>query len=235
MNSNPAGEPIFTGPTDQFTAAAVQATQIPAEQAGGYTGPRRRTDEATDPSADRPGDDVPVLAPVLAPGDVDSTVDVVLHAERLLISRARYATERVRFSKRIVTTTRTFEVPVRIEQLVISHEPFPPATSVDTLSATSAATPAATSTNTVVSDLTLAAPVHLPGDGESESDLIIVLHEEVPEFTLRVASVERVTIGVRTVVAEQTITATLGSETISVDQQVDQMHVEQTVVGPATH
>lgn len=91
MNSNPAGEPTITAPTDQFTVAAAQ------------------------------GDDFPALVP----GDVDSTVDVVLHAERLLISRARYATERVRFSKRIVTTTRTIEIPVRIEQLVISHEPFP--------------------------------------------------------------------------------------------------------------
>lgn len=166
------------------------------------------------------GDDLPALVP----GDVDSTVDVVLHAERLLISRARYATERVRFSKRIVTTTRTIEIPVRIEQLVISHEPFPPATSADTL--------AATSTNTTVSDLTAAVPAHFPGDGEGESDLIIVLHEEVPEFTLRVAPVERVTIGVRTVVAEQIITATLGSETISVDQQqVDQQQVGHEQVG----
>lgn len=194
MNSNPAGEPTITAPTDQFTVAAAQ------------------------------GDDLPALVP----GDVDSTVDVVLHAERLLISRARYATERVRFSKRIVTTTRTIEIPVRIEQLVISHEPFPPATSADTLAATSAAT----STNTTVSDLTAAVPAHFPGDGEGESDLIIVLHEEVPEFTLRVAPVERVTIGVRTVVAEQIITATLGSETISVDQQqVDQQQVGHEQVG----
>ncbi|RYZ75113.1 MAG: DUF2382 domain-containing protein [Proteobacteria bacterium] len=59
-----------------------------------------------------------------------------------------------------------------------------------------------------------------------------MLHEEVPEFTLRVAPVERVTIGVRTVVAEQIITATLGSETISVDQQqVDQQQVDHEQVG----
>lgn len=117
----------------------------------------------------------------------DVAADVVVHAERLLVSRERVAVERVRFTKRIVTTTRTIEVPVRIEQLVVSHEP-------------------------VLEDQAPGNPSN--GNGADPGELVIVLHEEVPEVTVRVQPVERVTIAVRTVTREETITAELRRETV---------------------
>jgi len=118
-----------------------------------------------------------------------SGADVVLHAERLSVSSDRFAVERVRFSKRVVTTTRTVEIPVRIEQLVVHHEPFPERTPVDARVA------------------------------PDPADLVIVLHEEVPEVTLRVQPVERVTVQVRSVTGEETVTAELRSEIADVDRR----------------
>jgi len=57
--------------------------------------------------------------------------DLALHEERLVVSTERVAVERVRISKRIVNTTRTIEVPVRLEQLVISRQEVDPAVRVD--------------------------------------------------------------------------------------------------------
>lgn len=114
----------------------------------------------------------------LAPG----AADVVLNREQLRISTQRVDVERVRFSKRIVTTTRTLEVPVRVEQLVITHEPL---------------------------------PGHrrgTPRDVAGDRDLVITLHEEVPEVTLRVVAVERVRVGKRDVTGEQTLTVELAAE-----------------------
>ncbi|MGI4895325.1 MAG: YsnF/AvaK domain-containing protein [Janthinobacterium lividum] len=119
----------------------------------------------------------------------DPGVEVVLHAEQLRVARERVGVERVRFAKRIVTTTRTIEVPVRVEQLVVSHEAL---------------------TDGTVSG----SPAHLA------NDVVIVLHEEIPEVTLRVVPVERVLVQVRSVVGEQSITADLRSETA--DLEVDE-------------
>lgn len=113
--------------------------------------------------------------------------EVVLHEERLLLATERVATERVRITKRIVSTTRTIEVPVRIEQLVISHEPLDPRDSST-----------------------------LPAEDRSAEDVVIVLHEEVPVVSLRVVATERVVIGKRDVAGEQTLTVDLASETAEV-------------------
>lgn len=139
--------------------------------------------------------------------ETGSTADVVVHAERLLLSRERVAVERVRFTKRIVTTTRTVVVPVRVEQLVVSHEPFPEGTVVDEGAALDTSGPGASATATGGSN---------PGDVDTDG-LVILLHEEVPEFTVRVQPVERVTIGVRAVAEEDVVTAVLRSETVEVD------------------
>jgi uncharacterized protein (TIGR02271 family) len=48
---------------------------------------------------------------------------VVLSAETLTVSTVRVPRERVRISKRVVTSTRTVEVQVRSEELVITREP----------------------------------------------------------------------------------------------------------------
>ncbi|WP_328291272.1 YsnF/AvaK domain-containing protein [Kineococcus sp. NBC_00420] len=112
--------------------------------------------------------------------------EVILHEERLLLATQRVVTERVRITKRIVSTTRTIEVPVRIEQLVITHEPLDP------------------------TDLGA-----LPSGGPAE-DVVILLHEEVPEVTLRVVAVERVVVGKRDVAGEQVVTVDLVAETAEV-------------------
>lgn len=111
---------------------------------------------------------------------------VELHAERLTTATERVAVERVRFTKRIVRTTRTIEVPVRVEQLVIDHEPLDPADPVGTAAST------------------------------GEDEFVIVLHEEVPEVSLRVVATERIVVGVRTVAEEETVSATLRSEVVDV-------------------
>lgn len=108
--------------------------------------------------------------------------EVVLHEERLIVSTQRVAVERVRISKRIVTEVRTVEVPVRVEQLVVSREP-----------------------------VGAGEPIALePGD--RAGDLVLVLHEEVPEVTLRVVAVERVVVTTQVVAGEQTVSAVLATE-----------------------
>jgi len=112
--------------------------------------------------------------------------ELVLHEERLGITTSRVATERVRFTKRIVTTTRTIEVPVRVEQLVVTHEALP-------------------------------AEFPTPEVGGSP-ELVIVLHEEVPEVTLRVVPVERITVDVTTAVRDELVVAELATEVLDVSR-----------------
>ncbi|WP_328291468.1 YsnF/AvaK domain-containing protein [Kineococcus sp. NBC_00420] len=142
-----------------------------------------------------------------------SDVEVVLHAQRLLISRQRVATERVRFVKQIVTSTRTIEVPVRIEQLVISHEPLTGAADDGLRDETG--------NGRAGTELSVA--------GADASGLVIVLHEEVPEVTMRVVAKERVSVGVRTVNGEQVVSASLGTEVVDVDTDA---HVAGSIGGP---
>jgi uncharacterized protein (TIGR02271 family) len=125
--------------------------------------------------------------PGLADGERGSRgVEVVLHQERLAVSTQRVAVERVRISKRIVTEVRTVEVPVRVEQLVVSREP-----------------------------LDAGEPIPLePGD--RAGDLVLVLHEEVPEVSLRVVAVERVVVARRDVAGRQTVSAVLAAEVADV-------------------
>ncbi|GAB3462692.1 DUF2382 domain-containing protein [Kineococcus endophyticus] len=115
---------------------------------------------------------------------------MVLSAEALRTGTVRVARERVRISKRIVETTRTVEVPVRVEQLVVVHEPLGP--------------------DDPVPDVDPTAPVE---------ELVVVLHEEVPEVTLRVHPVELVRIGIDTVPGEVVVEADVRSEEVEVDER----------------
>ena len=136
-------------------------------------------------------------------GPTSTTPEVLLHQEQLRVSTQRVGVERMRISKRIVTTTRTIEVPVRLEQLVITREPFGDQDAVTTAGSDAM--------SDAMSDAVLdAGPV---GGG---GDLVIVLQEEVPEFTMRVVAVERVAISKRTVTGEQTITVDLSAEAADV-------------------
>lgn len=112
----------------------------------------------------------------------------------------------MRISKRIVTTTRTIEVPVRIEQLVIAHEPLQEPLRE----------PLQEQLQQVVAE---SDPTTLPDGDRSATtgdDLVIVLHEEVPEVTLRVVAVEQVRVGKRSVLGEQTLSVELAAETAEV-------------------
>ena len=117
-------------------------------------------------------------------GPVDP--EVVLSAETLAVSTVRVPRERVRISKRVVTSTRTLEVEVRSEQLVITREPVTEGDAVP------------------------------PGAG-SEDELVLVLHEEVPQVSLRIEPVEVVRIGVTTVAGEDVVRAQLRTEVLDVD------------------
>lgn len=115
-------------------------------------------------------------------GHTSPEAEVVLHEERLVVSTQRVAVERVRISKRIVTEVRTVEVPVRVEQLVVTREPLD------------------------------AGEVPVADPGTRAGDLVLVLHEEVPEVTLRVVAVERVLVTTQDVAGEQTVSAVLAAE-----------------------
>ncbi|WP_432544971.1 DUF2382 domain-containing protein [Kineococcus sp. SYSU DK002] len=133
-------------------------------------------------------------APVGEAGDAGPDVEVVLRGEQLRVGTERVPVERVRFSKRVVTTTRTVEVPVRVEQLVVTHEPV---TDGD------------------------AGTLAEPGGARGEEELVIVLHEEVPRVSLDVVPVEEVRVRVRTVAGEQVVTADLRRETVGLDVDGD--------------
>jgi uncharacterized protein (TIGR02271 family) len=122
----------------------------------------------------------------VAHGTTPQTVDVVLHEERLVVSTQRVAVERVRISKRIVTEVRTVEVPVRVEQLVVSREALDAGEPLDA------------------------------GAGRRAGDLVLVLHEEVPEVVLHVVAVERVVVTTQDVAGEQTVSVQLASEVADV-------------------
>ncbi len=136
-----------------------------------------------------------------------TTPEVLLHQEQLRVSTQRVGVERMRISKRIVTTTRTIEVPVRLEQLVITREPFGDQDAVTTAGSDAM--------SDAMSDALLDAGLDA-GPVGGGGDLVIVLHEEVPEFTMRVVAVERVAISKRTVTGEQTITVDLSAEAADV-------------------
>ena len=146
------------------------------------------------------GVDVPTGGAMTADPAVDPDSEVVLHAERLTTSRERVAVERVRFAKRIVTTTRTIEVPVRVEELVVTRGPLS-------------------------GDLDGAPFDAAPGRGGEE--LVIVLHEEVPEVVVRGGiPVEKITVTVRSVAGEQVVSADLRREVVDVELSAQDDRVE---------
>ncbi|WP_337063358.1 YsnF/AvaK domain-containing protein, partial [Kineococcus sp. G2] len=119
--------------------------------------------------------------------------EVLRSAEELRTRTVRAPRERVRIRKQIVSEVRTVEVPVRVERLVVEHEPLDGA----------AAGPAGEN----------------PTGPASAEPLEIVLHEEVPVVSLRVQPVEVVRVGVRTVQDEEVVEVDLRSEQVVVEQE----------------
>ena len=126
--------------------------------------------------------------------------EIVLSAERLQHSVVRVPRERVRISKRITTEIRTLEVPVRVEQLVVRHE---------ALAGTGHADAATTAT--------------------PPEELVLVLHEEVPDVSLRVRPTEQVRVRVRQVTGRQVVSDVLRHE--EVDLTVDELPHESAGAG----
>ena len=119
----------------------------------------------------------------------ETAPEVVLSAEQLQVRSTRVPRETVRVRKEVVTELRTIEVPVRVERLVITHEP-------------PAGTPSAGDDARGTG----------AGSAQGARDLEVVLHEEVPEVSVRVQATERVRVRVVSVEDVETVTAELAHE-----------------------
>ncbi|GAA0309638.1 DUF2382 domain-containing protein [Kineococcus aurantiacus] len=141
---------------------------------------------------------------------VDRAAEVVLSAEVLSTGTVRVPVERVRVAKRIVHTTRTIEVPVRVEELVVTREAVEatadPATDLVADPADLLADPG---------DL-VADPATEPVPGAGPTEVVLVLHEEVPQVSLRVEPVEVVRVEVQRVTGETVLEAELRTEVADV-------------------
>ena len=115
--------------------------------------------------------------------------EMVLHAEQLALSTRRVPAERVRFVRRIITETRMVPVEIRREVLDVERTSIGPSDLPD------------------VSDTATTVPV---------APVVVVLHEEVPLFTLEVRTVERVTATVTEVAGQTAVRAEVSSEQIEV-------------------
>ncbi|PTL72265.1 hypothetical protein C1I63_05000 [Rathayibacter caricis DSM 15933] len=114
---------------------------------------------------------------------------VVLHEERLVVSTRRFATERVRLERVVVTEQRTITVDVRREEIRLVREPLP---GDDPLPGDGAAAPV--------------------------EPVVVILHEERIGITRTVVPVERVTLRVASVAGERDVTAELRREVVDVDR-----------------
>lgn len=119
---------------------------------------------------------------------VNDDASMTLSAERIRTSTQWVQTGRVVLRRRIVTETRTVEVTLRREELV-----------VDELSPSSAA------------------PATDPGfepDHAQHEPLVIVLRQEVPEVAVRVVPYERVTASIEYVATDEAVQASVRHEEV---------------------
>lgn len=120
-----------------------------------------------------------------APDDQDrpgTAIQVVLAAEHGQVRTRRVPVERIRVAKRIVTETRLLPVEVRREELVVERLPVPDS-----------------------GDATPPAPA-------ADTGLVLVLHEQVPEVTVRTVPTELVRVVRDTVTDTVQVTARLHRE-----------------------
>jgi stress response protein YsnF len=137
-----------------------------------------------------------MTAPTTGPGQdlapEGSSVELELLEERLTAQSVRVPREVVRVSKRIRHETRLLEVEVRTEELVVERREL-----------------AGEQPGTLPDPATAWADEH--------EDLALVLHAEVPEVTLHVEPVERVTAKVWSVEGTSSVNAVLRSEVVEVE------------------
>jgi len=128
-----------------------------------------------------------------SPTGREDAVEMVRSEERLHASVEWVTAERVRISKRIVTENKTFTVQVRREELVVERFPA---------GETTGGSPEPTDAGGAVGGVSTAPVVEL------------VLHEEVPEITLRAVPTEWVLVYKDTITGNTTVDATVRREQI---------------------
>jgi uncharacterized protein (TIGR02271 family) len=128
---------------------------------------------------------------------------MVRSEERLQASVEWVTAERVRISKRVVTENKTFTVQVRREELVVERFPA---------DETAAGPPEAMDVGGAVGGVSTAPVVEL------------VLHEEVPEVTLRAVPTEWVLVYKDTVAGSTTVDATVRREQIELVEPTSVPH-----------
>lgn len=142
--------------------------------------------------------DADLLAAVrhyLGPAGPGPAASVLRSAEVLRAGTRRVVTGRVRVAKRVVTEERTVTVVVRREELVVTEEP--------------AGTPDAAGS-----------AAHAAGSpADDVAEVVLVLHEERPVVTTEVVAVERVVVRRQVVRGEQTVTAPVRHEAVTVERE----------------
>lgn len=123
----------------------------------------------------------------------DTPNEMILSEEQLIVSTRWEVSGRLRLTRRVVTQTRQIEVTVRREELYEQWEPARPGES-DQLEAGE------------------------PQPAQTRDPLVIVLHEEVPEITLKVQPYEQATVSVTRRDSELPVTDTIRKENATVEQ-----------------
>ena len=118
-------------------------------------------------------------------GGAEGAPDLILRRERMEVSTTWVPAETVRIHRRVVTETRMVPVEVRVEVLDVERLPLNDAPLIDA-----------------------------PSSHEPAQDLVILLHEEVPVVTVETRATERVTVHVRTVGTDVSISDQLKSEQV---------------------
>ena len=141
---------------------------------------------------------------------------MTLSGERLVVTAKEWAvTGTVAVRRRVVTETKTIQVTVRREELVVDPPIAPPTGAVATDGGADAGT--ADPGNEVGGDAG-------SGGHSTHAALVIVLSEEVPEVSLSVKAYEQVTVYVDPVSSDVKIPAQLRREVIDSDAHITPAH-----------
>ena len=141
--------------------------------------------------------------------DDEGSVVLTRSAERLDIDTQWFVAGRMRLRRVVSTETRTVQVEVRREELVVDTDDIPSAgdtmTGIDTAG------------ETIAGDA-------VAGDAEPAAPYVLYLREEVPEITTVVQPYEKVTVTTSVGTSAQRISETLGHEEITVDTAAAETH-----------
>ncbi|MWV47980.1 DUF2382 domain-containing protein [Rathayibacter sp. VKM Ac-2803] len=117
----------------------------------------------------------------------DPAVEMIRHEEQLSVTTRRYATERVRLERVIVTEQRTLTVDVRREEIRLTRESLPEG-----------------------------GPLPRDLDARTPQPVVVILHEERIGIVKTVVPTERVTLSTHSVTEERLLSEALGREVLDV-------------------